>query len=131
MPRPPAQRHTLKIDLPEGLLAQFGGETLHEGVPKARIAGAIAAGVGTYLIVRVFQKTLGDVLHELGRAAGWFEQIFTTGTVHRPGLDPEGGEAIFAPDPFAIGMGLVTGGMILAGQNPGEVLKGIGEIVPG
>ncbi len=34
-------------------------------------------------------------------------------------------------DPLAIGPALIAGGMVLAGLNPGEVLKGIGEILPG
>ncbi len=142
MPRPPAQRHTLKIDLPKGLLAKFGGETLAEGIPKARIAGAVVAGVGAYLLVRTTQKIAGDIVRTtVGAATGLFETIFnvTTGGIFGGRLKPgilapaftREQEQLFAADPFAISIGLITGGMILAGQNPGEILKGIGEIIPG
>ncbi len=32
-------------------------------------------------------------------------------------------------DPFAFGAALTAGGMVLAGLNPGEILKGIGSII--
>jgi hypothetical protein len=40
-------------------------------------------------------------------------------------------ESLIAPDAFAISVGLITAGYLLAGQNPAEILKGIGELVPG
>lgn len=131
MARPPAQRHTIKFDLPEDFLATMGGEVLHDGIPKARIAGAVAAGVGAFVLVRTFQKFGGDVLREVAGVFVWIGQALT-GRFDPPVSGFGGtGEEIFAPEPFAISMGLVVGGMILAGQNPGEVLKGIGEIIPG
>lgn len=144
LPRPPAQRHTIKFDLPEGLLGQFGSETLHEGIPKARIAGAIASGVGAYLLVRVFQKTAGVVLMEIGSIArllggilpgtgflGFFPDSPVAQADEMQGNGEENGEELLTLEPFAVSIGLITGGMILAGQNPGEILKGIGEIIPG
>ncbi len=32
-------------------------------------------------------------------------------------------------DPFAFGAALTAGGMVIAGLNPGEVLKGVGSII--
>lgn len=100
-----------------------------DGIPKARIAGAIGAGVGAYLLVRVFQKTGGDILREIAGVFVWLGQAFQ-GQFDQPVSGFGGGEELLAPEPFAIGIGLVTGGMVLAGQNPGEILKGIGEIIP-
>lgn len=37
--------------------------------------------------------------------------------------------ALFQFDPIAFGAALMSGGMVLAGQNPGEILKGIGSII--
>lgn len=137
MPRPPAQRHTIKLDLPDGILGTFGSETLTEGIPKARIAGAVAAGAGAYLLVRVFQKTLGEVLDEIGSIARFLGGVLpgAGGLGFFPDVQAtemqRGGEDLLTLEPFAVSIGLITGGMVLAGQNPGEILKGIGEIIPG
>ncbi len=129
---PPKQR--IKIELPEGFLATMGGETLTGGIPKARIAGAVAAGAGAYLMTRVFQKTLGDVLKDVIGAVDPITQYLADVFGGTPRFEPGVGipkEELVALDPFAVSMGLIVGGMILADQNPGEVLKGIGEIIPG
>ncbi len=135
------QHHKIEFKLPDGFLGSFGSE-LDGGVPRARTAGAIAAGVGAYLLVRSTQKVAGDIVRTtVAGATGLFEAIFnvTTGAIFGIKVKPGGfapgftkeQEALFAADPFAISIGLIVGGMILAGQNPGEILKGIGEIIPG
>lgn len=47
---------------------------------------------------------------------------------HEPGLPYPN---LFQQDPMAVGAALTAGGMVLAGLNPGEVLKGIGSIIEG
>ncbi len=139
------KHHKIEFKLPEGFLGQFGS-ALDNGIPRARIVGAVAAGVGAYLLVRTTQKVAGDIVRtSVGVVTGFFEAAFNliTGPFiglplkpgaltpgFSPGLTKEQ-EALVAADPFAISIGLITGGMILAGQNPGEILKGIGEIIPG
>ncbi len=129
---PPKQR--IRLELPEGFLGTLGSETMTEGIPKARIAGAVAAGAGAYLMTRVFQKTAGDVLRAVIGAVDpitqYLADVFGGTPRFQPGVGGAPEEAL-ALDPFAVSMGLIVGGMILADQNPGEVLKGIGEIIPG
>ncbi len=128
------QYHKVELKLPDGFLGTLGSETMTEGIPKARIAGAVAAGAGAYLMTRVFQKTFGDVLRDVVGAVDpitqYLADVFGGTPRFQPGVEREK-EEILALDPFAVSMGLIVGGMILADQNPGEVLKGIGEIIPG
>ncbi len=127
-------KQRIKIELPEGLLGQFGGET-DGGVPRSRIIGAAVAGVGAYLLVRTAQKTAGDIVRSvvggLTTVGDFLVGVFSRGVIRpsTPSFLPE--EELLALDPFAVSVALITGGMILAGQNPGEILKGIGEIIPG
>ena len=113
----------------------MGGETLTKGISKARIAGAIAAGTGGYILVRVLQKTAGDILRSIlstepgGEMDSFFGVIFGK-FGFAPGVKPTQ-EQLLALDPAAVSIGLLTGGMVLAGLNPGDILKGIGEIIPG
>ncbi len=139
------QYHKIEFKLPDGFLGQFGS-VLDNGIPRTRIAGAVAAGVGAYLLVRSTQKVAGEIVKAVvAPVTGFFEAAFNliTGPFigvplkpgaltpgFLPGLTKEQ-EALVAADPFAISIGLITGGMILAGLNPGEILKGIGEIIPG
>jgi hypothetical protein len=110
-----------------GFLSKFDASK----ISRARIVGAAMAGVGAYVTVRIFQKTGGDILREIAGVFNWIAQGITG-----QGFDPivsgfGEAEEIFTPEPFAIAIGLTVGGMLLAGQNPGELLKGIGEIIPG
>lgn len=102
-----------------------------------RVIGAAATAAGSYAIVHLV-LTLG---HNL-------QQAVLEGLTQVPELPFNffvglfGGEQlnIFKPnyvppfrdfDPMAFGAALVAGGMVLAGQNPGEVLVGIGTIIEG
>lgn len=125
---PPKQR--IKIELPEGFL-ETGTTT--QGIPKARIVGATAAGVGAYLMVRVLQKTLGEFFKELPKNLGILALTLSpliSGFEFKPGLEEEQ-EQLLALDPMATATGLLVGGLVMADINPGEILKGIGEIIPG
>lgn len=143
---PPKQR--IRIELPEGFLGAQGSETLEGGIPKWRLVGAGAAGVGAYLMVRVMQKGAADIARGLAAGAGnlflELAKASTFITEALTGVDPFGGvgpidpevlfggpESLIAPDPFAISIGIIFGGMVLAGQNPAELIKGLGEIIPG
>ncbi len=124
------QHHRVEFKLPDGFLGSLGGE-LDGGIPRARIVGATVAGAGAYLLVRALQKTLGDILKELPAILRFLSPLgaFTPGLPEEPLPGPD--EELLTLDPAAVSVGLIAGGMVLAGQNPGEILKGIGEIIPG
>ncbi len=126
MPSRPLNKQYLKLELPKGFLDQFAE------FPKSRVAGAVIAATGAFLLVRVVQKTLGDLSKQLVVASLFFAEFFVPGLQEAVKVSLLGGpESLIVADPAAASVGLIVGGMILAGQNPGEVLKGIGEIIPG
>ncbi len=117
---------THKIELPEGLLSSLNVNR----IKRARIIGAVITAVGTYMLAKLAidsAKVAGKVVFQvLDPVMDFFSNVFKVG-------DPEAVPGFVEPkglDPLAIGPALIAGGMVLAGLNPGEVLKGIGEILP-
>ncbi len=122
-------------------------------IPVARIIGAGITAAGTYMMAvwaikagkqaGKFVVEAADVVRD--SVLGFFVDIFKRspflpGTV--VSADALEAQILKGPavlgfleskeiDPLAIGPALIAGGMVLAGLNPGEVLKGIGEILPG
>ncbi len=141
MPSKPLNKQYLKIELPKGFLAVQGGETLIEGVPKARVVGAIAAAVGTYMFVSILVQGFGALKNFATLSAlspGPLNKMF--GIILTPQQADIKGPKEIAPildvtdieiNAVAFGAGLATGGVVLAGLNPGEIIKGIGEIIKG
>ena len=109
-----------------------------------RVIGAITGGFGAYMMTRVIQKHLGAIWRGVpiapleplrGAWAAFQAWAFPFLGDPRLTLDPMTArpaveEVLFAPDPFAISIGIVTTGYLAAGQNPAEILKGIGELIP-
>ncbi len=143
---PPKQR--LRIELPEGFLDQFAP------FPKSRVAGAAFVAAGTYGLVAMLPnpfQTARDLEKELKAqnpdAPDWaiflgvFGDLgFTFFNLFGAGIEKKDPSKPPTPVSFPVGIkfsplgfftALLAGGMVLAGQNPGEVIKGIGEIIPG
>ncbi len=122
-------------------------------IPIARVIGAGITAAGTYMMMVwtiKAAKTAGKIVVEgadvvSDAVLGFFVDVFRKAPF-LPGTEVSA-DAIEAQimkgpavigflkekelDPLAIGPALIAGGMVLAGLNPGEVLKGIGEILPG
>ncbi len=154
-PKTLVRRHVLEIkkDTREWIVEQLGAFTDRRSFGKTgRVIGAGIAAAGVYFMVRLINEFGRDV----GEAA---KKAFTEGplpTGGQPGLAAINYFiSVFAPadqeaekdkervhedvadvlkelgqfDPFAFGAALTAGGMVLAGLNPGEILKGIGSII--
>ncbi len=143
---PPKQR--IRLELPEGFLDQFSP------FPASRVAGAAFVAAGTYGLVAMLPnplQTAKDLEQELKAqnpdAPDWaiflgvFGDLgFTFLNLFGAGIEKKAPSKRPTPVSFPIGIkfsslafftALLAGGMVLAGQNPGEVIKGIGEIIPG
>lgn len=122
-----------------------------------RVLGASFTAAGVYglthlLVVTAQQpfKTVDDLYTELEAqnpgthpallALGTFGDLglaflnfFGAGIPQKPSEKKAATEieeaALFRFDPIAMSAATMAGGMILAGQNPGEILKGIGSII--
>lgn len=117
---PPAQGALIGAGL--GAVGAVGGALLGSAAPA--VAGGLLGGApiggllggATHYTYKVAQKTNEDHIRKEALAAG---------------LDPE---PLLTADPIALAAGIYAAGALLAGQNPltgiGEVLKGIGEIIP-
>ena len=81
---------------------------------KRRYVAAAAAAVGTYVLIRGVQRGLGQI-------GAFFQAAFN------PGVSTQA-EPILAADPFAIGMGLAVGAMILADLDPSNLIQALKPI---
>ncbi len=143
---PPKQR--IRLELPEGFLDQFGP------FPKSRVYGAAFAAAGAYGLFAMLPNpfaTAEELEKELRAqnpdapdwaiALGVFGDLgFTFLNLFGAGIKKKKPERPSPPSfvptgikfsPLGYYAALTVGGMVLAVQNPGEVLKGIGEIIPG
>ncbi len=132
---PPKQR--LRIELPDGFLDQFGP------FPKSRAAGAVAVAVGVYWMVELVAEfgsqvariaTLG-ALSPAPPLTGLFAGIILPPKLveeFKPGVKEGEPKIKFKElNMWGISMGVMAGGMVLAGLNPGQVLSGIGDLIDG
>ncbi len=155
-PKTLVRRHVLEIKkdtqewLTELLEKNFDQQSTF---PKARVAGAAFVAAGTYGIISFLPdpfKTARDLAVEL-RAQnpdipdwqiwlGTFGDLgFTFLNLFGAGIEKKKNPLltdIIVPEKiefnaFAFFTAMMAGGLVLAGQNPGEVIKGIGEIIPG
>ena len=113
-----------ELDFPEALQAEIREKPL-------RIVGASLTATGTYLLVHTIIVTGGRAFKALTDqpvpgSREWLDVLLGQ-MQDTPPQPPEWASY----DPVAFGAGLMAGGMILAGQNPGEVLAGIGAIIDG
>ena len=123
-----------------------------EKVLGASFAAAGAYGLVHLLVVTAQQpfKTVQDLYDELeaqnpgadpvvlalgtfGDLGFAFLNFFGAGIPKKPSEKKAAAQleeaALFLFDPIAMSAATMTGGMVLAGQNPGEILKGIGSII--
>ena len=96
----------LEVDLDESATVQEKD--------KRKYVAAAAAAIGTYVIIRGIQRGLGQI-------GAFFQAAFN------PGISTEA-EPILAADPFAIGMGLSVGAMILADIDPTTLIEALKPI---
>lgn len=96
------------------------GGLLPEGVTEDPTGALLQVGRGpTGLIGDFFASLFGATVNKKEEQEKTAVHLDVVGT-----LTDLGGW-----DPFAFGAALTAGGMVLAGQNPGEILKGIGSII--
>ncbi len=139
------QHHKIELKLPDGFLDQFAP------FPKSRVAGAAFVAAGTYGLVAMLPnpfQTARDLEKELRAqnpdAPDWavwlgtfgdlgftFLNLFGAGIEKKKPPTPVSFPTGIKFSPLGFFTALLAGGMVLAGQNPGEVIKGIGEIIPG
>ncbi len=133
--RPPVQhiKHVHRLELPEGFLSRQDTEK----ISKARIMGAAATAVGTYLMIDII-GVLGDqVRHAAAPVPAWLA-VLSPGVFLMNWFTRQiTGEKLpefpkeFKPNWLGIALGTMAGGMVLAGLNPGQVLSGVGDIIDG
>ncbi len=155
-PKVLVRRHVLEIkedtqEWIEKTIAQFTDRRTYGKTSRVIGAGIAAAGIYTMVrLIGIFGRGIAEGVKDVQKdiflttsvpVINFFTSIF--GVQVRAKEQEEkarvGGEEINLSileelgqfDPFAFGAALTAGGMILAGQNPGEVIKGIGEIIPG
>lgn len=148
-PKTLVRRHVLEVkedtrEWIEETISQFTEKRSYGR--NSRVIGAGIAAAGIYTMVRLIdQFGRGIVEGVKGLAAdvftgvsipviNFFTSIFGVRVgVGEPTLETAPAiselEELGQFDPFAFGAALTAGGMILAGQNPGEILKGIGSII--
>ncbi len=154
-PKTLVRRHVLEIkkDTRKWIVEQLESFTDGRSYGRSsRVIGAAIAAVGVYSMVRLigmFGRDVADAAKKAftegplptggqpGLAAiNYFISIFGAGEqeaeeakkkVHEGAIDVLLELGTF--DPFAFGAALTAGGMVLAGLNPGEILKGIGSII--
>lgn len=130
------------------------GEALQEWAYENpdRILGASFVGAGTYFIIKDLVlmvksgvASLTDTQSPTNQAVSFFLSVFSPlpasfiseslGIIGKTDVLGSQAQAEAAlginVDPFALSTALVAGGMVLAGQNPGEILKGMGAILDG
>ena len=96
-----------------------------------RAVGAALTATGTYLLVHTIIVTGAKAFQALTNqpvpgSQEWLDVLRGQQKEKAP-QPPEWSTY----DPAAFAAGLMAGGMVLAGQNPGEVLKGVGTIIDG
>ncbi len=152
-PRVLIRRHVLEVkeDTRDWIEEQLERFTDRRTFGKTgRVVGAGIAAAGIYVMVRlinefgrgvvdVAKNIATDVLHVGAPLATFFSSLFGVTTdvggaleaarVHDDKESAAFFESVGGFDPFAFGAALTAGGMVLAGQNPGEILKGIGSII--
>lgn len=152
-PKTLIRRHILEIkeDTREWIVDQLDTYTDRRKFGRnSRVIGAAISAVGVYAMVRLvglFGRGVGDAAKaafvegplptggQPGLAAiNYFIGLFSAppadedrDRVHEEAIEVLKELGQF--DPFAFGAALAAGGMVLAGLNPGEILKGIGSII--
>ncbi len=152
-PKVLVRRHVLEIkkDTQEWIVEQLDTFTDRRTFGKTgRVIGAGIAAAGIYTMVRLIDQFGRDIGEQVAKAAkdaaiaglpviNFFVSIFGVrlgvkeqeekARVQGMELDLSVLEELGQFDPFAFGAALTAGGMVLAGLNPGEILKGIGSII--
>ncbi len=154
-PRVLIRRHVLEIkeDTQAWIVEQLDAYTDRRTYGRtSRVIGAGIAATGIYFMVKLideFGRGVADAAKKAftegplptggqpGLAAiNYFISVFAPGDeeaekdkgrVHERAIETLKELGRF--DPFAFGAALTAGGMVLAGLNPGEILKGIGSII--
>ncbi len=150
-PRVLIRRHVLEIkedtqDWIEDTIDRFTEQRTFG--KNSRIVGASITAVGVYTMVRIvglFGRDVGEAVKEAftggplptgGQpglsAINYFIRLFSAPPKDEDAMeDTTFLEDLGQFDPFAFGAALMAGGMVLAGLNPGEILKGVGKIIDG
>ncbi len=151
-PKTLVRRHVLEIkkDTREWIVDQLDAFTDRRTFGKTgRVIGAGIAAAGIYVMIRLineFGRGVVDAAKDLQTdiftgvsipVVNVFTSLFgisvtpagekAKAKVHEDITTSLGELGGF--DPFAFGAALTAGGMVLAGLNPGEILKGIGSII--
>ncbi len=153
-PKVLVRRHVLEVkedtrEWIEETIAQFTDRRTYGKTSRVIGAGIAAAGIYTMVrLIGMFGRGIAEGVKDVQKdiflttsvpVINFFTSIF--GVQVRAKEQEEkarvGGEEINLSiledlgqfDPFAFGAALTAGGMVLAGLNPGEILKGIGSII--
>ncbi len=153
-PKTLVRRHVLEVkeDTRDWIEEQLERFTDNRSFGKtSRVVGAAIAAAGIYTMVRlvgqfgrgVFEgvktavqdisvaavPTINIFTSIFGVRLGIKEDALARERVQQKEFSLSALEELGQFDPFAFGAALTAGGMVLAGQNPGEILKGIGSII--
>ncbi len=150
-PRVLIRRHIIEVkkETRSWIEEQLGSFTDTRTFGKTgRVIGAGIAAVGVYVMVRLINQFGRNVVKGAEGVAldiltgvsipivNIFTSLFGTSVTVDEKVKVKVHEEITASledlggfDPFAFGAALTAGGMVLAGLNPGEILKGIGSII--
>ncbi len=136
------RKMTLQLELPEGFLSQQDAEK----IPQERIFGAALTAAGVFMLTMITASMVKGAIAGV-LAFGVTTQLriinFFAGIIGKKGTPEEliedvGGsivqrveEALPGVTTLSVSLALTSGGMVLAGLNPGAVLSGIGDIIDG
>lgn len=148
-PRVLLRRHVIELkedtrDWIEGLSADLLNK--QSAFPKTRLAGAAITAAGVFMLTVI---TAAIVKGAITAVVGFTAQFalttvgFFSGLLGKKGVPTDIEEALPGKvmeevekrlpgvKVLAVSLGMTAGGMVLAGQNPGAVLSGIGDIIDG
>ncbi len=153
-PKTLVRRHVLEIkkDTREWIEETIGTFTDKRAYGRtSRVRGAGIAAAGIYTMVRLVGQFGRGVFEEVRTAVqdisiaaiptitiftsifgirlGVKEDALARERVQEKEFSLDALQELGQFDPFAFGAALTAGGMVLAGLNPGEILKGIGSII--
>ncbi len=148
-PKTLVRRHVLEVkeDTREWIEETISSFTEKRSYGRnSRVIGAGIAAAGIYTMVRLIGLFGRDITEGVKNLAtdvftgvsipviNFFTSIFGVQVgVGEPTVETAPAisalEELGQFDPFAFGAALTAGGMVLAGLNPGEILKGIGSII--
>ncbi len=141
-PRVVHNKVILELKLPEEFLSIQD----HTKIPYTRISGAALTAAGVFMLTIITAAMVkGAITAVVGFTAQFALTVvgFFAGLLGKTGM-PEELEKAFPGNVMeevekrlpgvkvlAVSLGMTAGGMVLAGQNPGAVLSGIGDIIDG